>query len=574
MSSSPVERTPNEEVEDLPIPNEPYHDEEEEERPAQSDGEEEAPEQEAGGSDSQPPENHPGRTRLRSQNSYEDSVVSTQSNPPPYELYPPATTVFGRVYNWLRKIPRLNTHQAIYLPTLPVHNRSGSSSRSIFSLGRRHRRSESTAALSTTSSNHDSIDSDNSVSCCSYWYFAIVDRLPERPKFVLPSSLAHCRGVLIGISCFSLVLFSFLLFCSIFFAPITYPEPVMPDKVTNTTARFLTLNIFMRPPLIKNNWSDYKDDRLAYIEKYILPEYDVITFQESFAFASRRKDRLITTARNMGFNYHIESPRKYPWQIGVDGGLLLISRFPIRKSDIIEYPRGQHSDWLSIKGALHALIELNPDKKMHIYTTHTQASYDTNNVINEDDTAIRLSQFSLLHNFVYDTASMDKEPVMVVGDLNVDAAVHPTGAPITRPSKESSPEYTKMVEVIKGTGVKHSQSDERWFEHPWKMNDLKDIVYDGYGYHPVTFGDYKTNEQGELIPAETVLTNWDQLMTVQSIDRIFWSDRDTNRIRLASPHVEKFWVEENTKMTEEERESTGFTQISDHYGISCEIQII
>lgn len=229
---------------------------------------------------------------------------------------------------------------------------------------------------------------------------------------------------------------------------------------------------------------------------------------------------------------------------------------------------------MSIKGALHAFIELNPDKKMHIYTTHTQASYDLNNVINEDDTAIRLSQFSLLHNFIYDTASMDKEPVMVVGDLNVDAAVHPTGVPITRPSKESSPEYTKMVEVIKGTGVKHSQSDERWFEHPWKMNDLKDVVYDGYGYHPVTFGDYKTNEQGELIPAETVLTNWDQLMTVQSIDRIFWSDRDTNRIRLASPHVEKFWVEENTKMTEEERESTGFTQISDHYGISCEIQII
>jgi hypothetical protein len=199
---------------------------------------------------------------------------------------------------------------------------------------------------------------------------------------------------------------------------------------------------------------------------------------------------------------------------------------------------------------------------MHIYTTHTQASYDTDNVINEDDTMIRLSQFSLLHNFVYDTTRNDDEPIMVVGDLNVDAAVHPKDTPITRPSKESSAEYTQMVDVIKGTGVKGSSSNQRWFEHHWKMEDLKDVVYENYGYHPVTFGDYTTNEQEELIPAETVLTNWDQLMTVQSIDRLFWSDRDSNRIRLGRPRIEKFWVKENTLLTEEERQNTEFTQIS------------
>lgn len=358
MSSSPVTRTSTEEQQDdLPIPNEPYHDEEQEERPAHSEGEEEEEtaaiesegqyeqETEQNSNHHQQNSNNEGirRDRMHSNNSYEASVVSTQSAPPPYELYPPAKTVFGRIFNWLRKIPRLNTHQAIYLPTF--HNDGGneSSGRSIFSLRsrrNRYRRSESQSALSTTSS----VDSSNSVSCWSY-YFAITDRLPELPRFVLPSFIAQHRIALITISCFSLVLFSFLLFCSIYFSPITYPDPIFPDKVTNSTARFLTLNIFMRPPLIKNNWSDFKDDRLDYIEKYILPEYDVITFQESFAFASRRKDRLITTARNMGYNYHVESPRKYPWNIGVDGGLLLISRFPIRESNVIEYPRGQHSDW-------------------------------------------------------------------------------------------------------------------------------------------------------------------------------------------------------------------------------------
>lgn len=250
---------------------------------------------------------------------------------------------------------------------------------------------------------------------------------------------------------------------------------------------------------------------------------------------------------------------------------------------------------------MHALIELNSTRKMHLYTTHTQASYDLNNIINEDDTAIRLSQFSLLHNFIYDTTRNDNEPIMIAGDLNVDAAVHPKDKPITRPSKESSPEYTKMVDVIRGTGtLKHPGSEDRWFEHPWKMNDLNDVVYHHYGYHPVTFGDYTTDDNGKLIPAETILTNWDQLMTVQSIDRIFWSDRNSNKVKLQSPRVQKFWVKENNKMTEQERQNTGFTQISgklkkqstigcssrvihhlssfffllDHYGLSCDIQLL
>ncbi|KAI8975271.1 Endonuclease/exonuclease/phosphatase, partial [Mycotypha africana] len=478
--------------------------------------------------------------------SYEPSVVSIQSNPPPYELYPPAKTIFGRAYNWLRQIPQWNTHQPIYLPTI-------------------HR---SMTSMTSTSSS-------DSITCWNFYYYYIRDCFSERPRIILPTPIARHRMALILLSASAMLTFSFLLFCSVFFSPLTsYPDPVYPDKVTNSTARFLTLNIFMRPPLIKNNWSDYKDDRLAYIEKYVLPNYDIICFQEAFAFASRRKDHLISTARKLGYNYHIESPRKYPWDIGVDGGLLIISKFPIRQSNVIEYPRGQHSDWISIKGALHALIELNPSKHVHLYTTHTQASYDLNNVINQDDTAIRLSQFALLHNFIYETAhqnkqllpsnqqaplltmsspttvkeeansEMDNIPIMVVGDLNVDAATHPKERPITEPSRDSSPEYLKMVDVIKG------------------MNDLTDVVYQKFGYHPVTFGDYTLDLQGHIMPAETVLTNWDQLLTVQSIDRMFWSDQNTHSMKLDQPQVEKFWVKENSLMTDEEKEQTGFTQIS------------
>lgn len=342
MSSTAAANTArqNEEEDiDVPMPNEPYHDdvdEEEQEQPAYSDEEEEQVQELSTSRHT----HRPARERTHTQISYEPSVISIQSNPPPYELYPPAKNVFGRFWNWLRNIPRWNTHQAIYLPT--IHN-SSSSRRSIFSL-RRHRSSAGSSLISSNNNDDDDDDDNESVSCWSY-YFAIVDRLPERPRIILPDFLAKYRWVLILISVSSLFLFSFLLFCAIYFSPIDYPAPIFPDKTTDTSARFLTLNIFMRPPLIKNNWSDYKDDRLAYIEKYILPDYDIIAFEESFAFASRRKDHLIKSAIEQGYNYHLESPRKYPWNIGVDGGLLIISRFPIRQSHIIEYPRGQHSDW-------------------------------------------------------------------------------------------------------------------------------------------------------------------------------------------------------------------------------------
>lgn len=265
---------------------------------------------------------------LLSRSYSQESVVSTDSAPPPYQFYPPAKTFFGRAYNWLRHIPRLRSHQAIALPTLPIR-------RPLYS------RMDS---LSSTS-----IDSFASsaypATCCSYAYYSIASRCPTLPRVVLPSFLARFRGAMICISIFALFVFSILLFFAVFFAPSSVTPGPYPDKSTDSSARMLTANIFMRPPGVTNSWSDFKDERLDYIVKYILPDYDIVAFQELFGFASRRKDWLIQQARYMGYNYHVESPRHYPWDFAADGGLLILSRFPIVASDAIEYPRGIHSDW-------------------------------------------------------------------------------------------------------------------------------------------------------------------------------------------------------------------------------------
>lgn len=147
-----------------------------------------------------------------------------------------------------------------------------------------------------------------------------------------------------------LPIIAFIIFCAVYFSPASLPKDIPMTKVTllqqnKTPPRVLTFNMFMRPPGIKNNENDFKNERLDYIVQNILPDYDIITIQEAFAYANRRIDKLLAAAFKQGFYYHVSSARHYPWDLGGDGGLLILSRYPIVKSDRIEFPRGVHSDW-------------------------------------------------------------------------------------------------------------------------------------------------------------------------------------------------------------------------------------
>ncbi|KAI9244932.1 Endonuclease/exonuclease/phosphatase [Sporodiniella umbellata] len=375
------------------------------------------------------------------------------------------------------------------------------------------------------------------------------------------------KQLIIGGCClFVLLLLAFILFSLFYFTAAKLPA-VPTKSMQADSARLLTFNIFMRPPGIKNNQDDYKEERLDYIIQHLLPEYDIIAMQEAFAFANRRIDTLTVHAFNQGFHYQLASPRHYPWSLAGDGGLLILSRFPIVKSDKIEFPRGVHSDWLSYKGALHALVQINNQSLVHVYTTHTQASYDNAGKLNLDDTKVRLSQFAAVHQFIAETAKDDDHPILLMGDLNVDAALH-EGAVVDR-SVGNSLAYDMMMNVLKGKGVSLGELNNNTdtqisYSHPWRLDNLVDMAYNKFGYHPVTFGDYKTLSNGSLIPAETTLTSHNQLMTVQSIDRLLWANQSETAVKLTNIEMEPFFVNDT---------SYPFTQLSDHYGISSIITL-
>lgn len=203
-----------------------------------------------------------------------------------------------------------------------------------------------------------------------------------------------------------------------------------------------------------------------------------------------------------------------------------------------------------------------------MYTTHTQASYDAGGKLNDDDTQVRLSQFARFHGFIRDTAREDGSPILLMGDFNVDAAVHNGSKSV---SADSSEAYQHMMNVIIGTGVE--QDGERHYDDPeWRIDTLKDIAYDQFGYHPVTFGAIDTMSNGSMVPAETVLTHWDQLMTMQSIDRILWADRYTKTLRVSNITIEKFKVEDNPELSAEEKAALPYTQISGECGAGVQLK--
>ncbi len=114
----------------------------------------------------------------------------------------------------------------------------------------------------------------------------------------------------------------------------------------------------MRPPPVKTNESDYKDARLEEFAKK-LEDFDIVCCQEVFSTLNSRKQRLITYAQKCGFLYFASGDQPPLFSgYATDGGLVILSRFPIVESGFSPYHYGVLSDSLSYKGVLYAKIAI------------------------------------------------------------------------------------------------------------------------------------------------------------------------------------------------------------------------
>lgn len=74
----------------------------------------------------------------------------------------------------------------------------------------------------------------------------------------------------------------------------------------SVTVNLLTYNLFLRPPLIKNNKDDMKNERTDLFLN-IIEDFEVICLQEVFSLFNSRKHKIIYDSMKVGFYYHAES---------------------------------------------------------------------------------------------------------------------------------------------------------------------------------------------------------------------------------------------------------------------------
>ncbi|KAL4156643.1 hypothetical protein PRNP1_005672 [Phytophthora ramorum] len=266
----------------------------------------------------------------------------------------------------------------------------------------------------------------------------------------------------------------------------------------------LSMNIFCRPEGIHSGqWfktGDYKDLRVGLLLQK-MAKFDVVILQEMFEAGPRHK-RFVREAYAMGFRYHCGSvwPHLLDSRL-IDGGLLILSRFPIVERDQLAYSQGSGSDGICAKGVLYARIQLSPDlsDSLHVFTTHTQAGD------NHKEYSIRLAQLQEMHRFIARTIREDPGvPVLITGDFNLDARhnlVHDlqTGAAISTRCQESNvyqqlvADFERVVRegrlnIARETG-KAVDADTKGYPLIIDLMRRCDTTKLGDEIHPITNGD-------------------------------------------------------------------------------------
>lgn len=187
------------------------------------------------------------------------------------------------------------------------------------------------------------------------------------------------------------------------------PQKIDEQPVVDAdTLKVMSYNVWALPVIAK-----HIDERFQEIPKH-LKGYDVLMLQE--VFAAGRDEFLRDLAK------------EYPYQTKMldysginiyDGGVTIVSRYPIVNEGQYVYPDCSGTDCFADKGVNYAEVIKN-GKAYHVFATHT-ASFDT-------DTArdYRQRQFRQIREFAHAQNIPTTDTVVYGGDFNVNKLKFPT----------------------------------------------------------------------------------------------------------------------------------------------------
>lgn len=165
--------------------------------------------------------------------------------------------------------------------------------------------------------------------------------------------------------------------------------------------RILSWNVKMLPGIGKGNYRRAN----AIAEQLQHLRYDVIVFQEMFQ--PRARNIIVKKLRHL-YPYGTSVLNKKTIALKSNGGVMILSRHPIKRTGQIRYRQRQGIDRLARKGALLAEI-LFKEKAVQVVGTHLQAFGTTD---------VMYAQYQQLHEELLKPSQGERVPQIICGDFN------------------------------------------------------------------------------------------------------------------------------------------------------------
>ncbi|MEV8097726.1 endonuclease/exonuclease/phosphatase family protein [Kitasatospora sp. NPDC085879] len=265
---------------------------------------------------------------------------------------------------------------------------------------------------------------------------------------------------------------------------------------TGETYRVMTYNIQALPPSagsgdLSQVYGMDQENRARLIADRILAEdYDIITLNEAFDEDVRR---VLLAMLSPAYPHHVDQLLSPGSGVEEDSGLMLFSRFPIRRTgeqnalecvdpaphagthlmdcraQFHRYEAGDHPDDLAQKGIAHVQVD-NPaaGRPLDVFFTHTQSD---NRGDEPTNTATRSDQFDEMAAFTTRYSDPHHDAVLM-GDLNVPAETQPSATP--------SAEYLRTVEGrLRPLGFVDSRTFTAPEDHQYSVSTRNSVLAGG-----------------------------------------------------------------------------------------------
>ncbi|MER5469069.1 sphingomyelin phosphodiesterase [Streptomyces sp. NPDC002685] len=276
-----------------------------------------------------------------------------------------------------------------------------------------------------------------------------------------------------------------MLVLSLTAAGLVGASPASAAEATTPSMRVLTYNVFLMSKNLYPNWG--QDHRAAEIPKTsFFRGNDVVVLQEAFDNAA--SDALKSAA---AAEYPYQTPvvgrSKSGWDATggayssttpEDGGVTVLSKWPIVHKEQYVYKDACGADWWSNKGFAYVVLNVN-GTKVHVIGTHAQST--DSGCGTGEAASMRSRQFKAIDAFLDARNIPADEQVLVAGDLNVDSR---------------STEYASMLADADLVGANARTG------HPYSFDTQENsIALDRYPTDPREDLDYVLHRAGHARPA-------------------------------------------------------------------------